>query len=489
MKLLKQAVALSFLGILLGGFPALAQETCYSRGEHAKGEVCFPLGDASFADQVVSQDFGSQEPSANTRDPGKTLGPPDYPIQESTGIVRFLSLGCKGWLTLRFTDNALVNGEGPDLHVFEVGQGMEPTFVSISKDGVEWIDLGKISGGTADVDIEAFVKPGERFHYVRLTDTGNCGGNWPGADIDAVGAIGAVKLGREGSIRVVGRDETAGASQVELILDASGSMRAATGEGESRMAAAKRVLASVIDELPAETRVGLRVYGHRIHRDRKEESCRDSELTAPFAPLDRTAMKSAIASVKPQGQTPIGRSLTALAEDFKGAEGFKLVVLVSDGIETCNPDSGDPLYPPTVIKRLRDQGLDLRVNVVGFEIGESETRAFLKKVAEASGGRYFSASSTAELKQSLGDALSARFSIRDGNGERLAEGSVGDAALSVPSGAFEITVETEPRTIVQNVPVEPDMETLLTLTRGGAGIEASWSIVERTGQDSSSTSR
>jgi hypothetical protein len=40
--------------------------------------------------------------------------------------------------------------------------------------------------------IGPYVKPGGVFHYVRLTDLKKaCGGRWPGADIDAVGAIGA----------------------------------------------------------------------------------------------------------------------------------------------------------------------------------------------------------------------------------------------------------------------------------------------------------
>ena len=46
-------------------------------------------------------------------------------------------------------------------------------------------------GGSAAVDIHAWAQPGEAFHFVRLTDRKSaCGGNWPGADIDAVAAIG-----------------------------------------------------------------------------------------------------------------------------------------------------------------------------------------------------------------------------------------------------------------------------------------------------------
>jgi OOP family OmpA-OmpF porin len=95
-------------------------------------------------------------------------------------------------LTLRFSDNALLDVEGPDLYVFEIGPDIEPTDLAISEDGVEWIEVGGITGGRADIDIAELTPPGAVFHSVRLTDDGRgCSGAWPGADIDAVGAIGA----------------------------------------------------------------------------------------------------------------------------------------------------------------------------------------------------------------------------------------------------------------------------------------------------------
>lgn len=155
------------------------------------GTVFFPLGDLSFADEVLA--FQSGTPAAAheaDRDPRTTLGPPDYdPVKE----INYATLGCGGVLTLRFVDNALVDIDGPDLYIFEIGPQVEPTNLAISEDGVRWIEIGAVSGGMASVDIRDFVKPGQLFHYVRLTDLkSGCGGSWPGADIDAVGAIGSV---------------------------------------------------------------------------------------------------------------------------------------------------------------------------------------------------------------------------------------------------------------------------------------------------------
>jgi OOP family OmpA-OmpF porin len=158
----------------------------YSNGRG--GTVVLPLGDISFADEVVSYEVGkgSAEPLLIYMNPKNALGAPNQ-----NGDSGFVSLGCGGTLILKFTDNALINIDGPDLFVFEVGSLIEPTMLSISKDGKKWIEVGKISGGTAAVDIGDSVKTGEKFNYVKLTDLKTqCKGESPGADIDAVAAIG-----------------------------------------------------------------------------------------------------------------------------------------------------------------------------------------------------------------------------------------------------------------------------------------------------------
>jgi outer membrane protein OmpA-like peptidoglycan-associated protein len=149
--------------------------------------VYLPLGDASFVDEVISANYtkGAKEfPKENT------IGVPDYILEKNLlnnkGIY---SLGIKGSVVVKFTNNALVDANGADLFVFEAGE-IEPTQVAISKDGNTWIEIGVISGGTASLDIKDFVKPNEYFYYVRLTDLDTKSG-LPGADIDAVATIGS----------------------------------------------------------------------------------------------------------------------------------------------------------------------------------------------------------------------------------------------------------------------------------------------------------
>jgi len=154
------------------------------------GYVYFPLADTSFADKAESYQMGNPPPSAEYRfPPGEALGIPSYNESTDRG---YITLGCGGRLSLQFVDNALVDVPGPDLYVFEIGDALEPTRLEISANGKDWMNVGEIAGGRADVDIAKWAKGGHSFRYVRLTDLkSDCGGTTPGADIDAVGAIGS----------------------------------------------------------------------------------------------------------------------------------------------------------------------------------------------------------------------------------------------------------------------------------------------------------
>lgn len=165
-----------------------AEDPSYRDGQG--GLVVLPQGDASFADRVVDYQPGSGKIDASARDPEAALGPPDFSGNVDDGS--FVSLGCDGRLDLEFTDNALVDVPGPDLFVFEVGPLVEGMSLAISEDGEQWIDIGDIGGGRAEVDIAPFIQPGQDFRFVRLTDDGiDCGTRFAGADIDSVAAMGS----------------------------------------------------------------------------------------------------------------------------------------------------------------------------------------------------------------------------------------------------------------------------------------------------------
>ena len=184
-----------FWRVLLLSFGLVLSAAAFGQGPKSYrdghgGEVFFPVGDISFADEVVS--FTSGEPKARAekdRIPEEALSIPDYDRDEDDN---YLTLGCGGVLVVRFTDNSLIDIDGTDLYVFEIGPAVEPTDLAISRDGESWVEIGRIAGGRADVDIAQFADGSEPYSHVRLTDgRSSCDGEYPGADIDAVGAIGS----------------------------------------------------------------------------------------------------------------------------------------------------------------------------------------------------------------------------------------------------------------------------------------------------------
>lgn len=153
------------------------------------GTVHFPMGDVSFADEIVSFAAGDPDGGAASARPETVLGAPDYSDSNESG---FLTLGCTGDLVVAMTDNSLIDIPGPDLYVFEIGPDTEATAMAISADGEEWIRVGRISGGKAEIDFAPYVDSGSSFGYIRLVDLKQaCDSRTPGADVDAIGAIGS----------------------------------------------------------------------------------------------------------------------------------------------------------------------------------------------------------------------------------------------------------------------------------------------------------
>lgn len=179
-------VAFIAVTALMLAMPAHAAGESFPDGRG--GEVFFPEGAVSFADEVVGFDVGDPHAGPFSERTDTVLGVPDYNERKDSN---YLTLGCGGVLTLAFTDNSLIDIPGPDLYVFEIGPAVEPTGLAISADGAQWTRVGMISGGKAEVDIGDYVAAGEVFRFVRLTDFETSCNSHPGADIDAVGAIGS----------------------------------------------------------------------------------------------------------------------------------------------------------------------------------------------------------------------------------------------------------------------------------------------------------
>jgi Ca-activated chloride channel family protein len=183
-----------------------------------------------------------------------------------------------------------------------------------------------------------------------------------------------------------------------LVLDSSGSMQDRI-DGGTKIAVAKRALNTVVDDLPADAQVGLRVYGARVDDENDPAACTDSELVVPIGPADKAALKDQIARYRPLGETPISYSLKQAAKDL-GGSGRRTVVLVSDGRESCGED------PCVTAANLAKQGIDLKFDVIGLAVSGA-TRSQLQCIADKGRGTYADAKNAQQIEDSL-DQLATR---------------------------------------------------------------------------------
>lgn len=186
-----------------------------------------------------------------------------------------------------------------------------------------------------------------------------------------------------------------------LVLDSSGSMKERTPGGETRIEAATTALADVVASLPDAQPVGLRVYGAEVFSRGEPGACEDSQLVVPVETGNRDDLRAAIDDYEPYGETPIGYALRQADQDL-GDEGKRSIVLVSDGEPTCDPD------PCEVAAELTEDGVDVRIDVVGLDVSGA-ARDALQCIARQGNGSYYDVDSSDELASSL-EKLATRAS-------------------------------------------------------------------------------
>ncbi len=212
---------------------------------------------------------------------------------------------------------------------------------------------------------------------------------------------------------------------VQIILDASGSMLQRIGS-QRRIDLAKQTLARLTSTIiPANTPFALRVLGREV------DSCQ-TDLDIPLAPLDAGAVAGRIARLdsKNNARTPLGASLDKVPDDLRAARGERLLILLTDGDETCGGDPG------AAMAKLTRAGI--RVNIVGFAIDDPKLAGTLRHWSDAAGGHYFEARDAASLDRAMVQATRPGFSVLAAQGQVVAEGIAGGEPVSVLAGAYNV---------------------------------------------------
>ncbi|WP_075996126.1 vWA domain-containing protein [Salaquimonas pukyongi] len=181
---------------------------------------------------------------------------------------------------------------------------------------------------------------------------------------------------------------------VIVVLDASGSMWGRIDD-KPKIQIAREVMDQVLGDLDGKAEIGIMTYGHR-----KKGDCGDIETLIPVGKVERARYMEKINALNPKGKTPITAAVRKAAEELRFTEEKATVILVSDGLETCDAD------PCALASELESAGIDFTAHVVGFDLKDEDT-ASLQCLATTTGGKYLAAESADQLGEAIGTVVAA----------------------------------------------------------------------------------
>ena len=194
-------------------------------------------------------------------------------------------------------------------------------------------------------------------------------------------------------------------SEILFIVDFSNSMND-TISGKPKVDIARTTLAEILPKIPKNVKTGLRVYGHKAGFT-YVQGCTASNLTVPLAQNNSQNILSSLYSTQAVGWTPITYSLKqAINNDFRGITGKKHIVLLTDGGENCDES------PCTYVINLMKTRNDVKIDVVAFDIKDTEANNQLKCTALMTSGKFLTADSEENLSKSLFETVGINKDVK-----------------------------------------------------------------------------
>ena len=183
-----------------------------------------------------------------------------------------------------------------------------------------------------------------------------------------------------------------------FIVDFSNSMGEYL-EHKTKVNQVKDMMKRILPQISADTKIGVRVYGHTCNVF-AYNACRSSELLVPLGVNNSIKINSAISKLRPRGMTPITYSLKqGVNKDLKNQEGIKHIILLTDGGENCDESPCD--YAIELMKERRD----IKIDVIAFNVHDSNDLDQLKCVADVTSAKFIQAETNAELISSMSELI------------------------------------------------------------------------------------
>lgn len=194
-----------------------------------------------------------------------------------------------------------------------------------------------------------------------------------------------------------------------LVFDGSNSMQefGFDARQQPRIAEAGQAIATALPRVAPFRRIGLLVYGPNTG-----DACTGIDLR--FAPRANAAgpVIDAVNALRPAGLTPLAASVQAAADVLTYQERAGVIVVVTDGNETCGG------RPCALAAGLAERAQDLTIHVIGFRVlvdywtwdnPEQEAHygddTVARCLADATGGLYVTAETVDDLVGALQQTL------------------------------------------------------------------------------------
>lgn len=209
-----------------------------------------------------------------------------------------------------------------------------------------------------------------------------------------------------------------------LIYDASGSMWGQIDGGITKVEVARDVIGDFFVSRDNAVPLGVIAYGHNRRGD-----CSDIETIASVGVNDPSDLSARLNRLNPRGMTPITDSLTLAASMIPPTAESADIILVTDGLETCDAD------PCALAAQLAQEGIAIRAHVVGFGLTSQEAEA-MSCVADATGGLLL----TPQTGQELADALDQIAAVQPASDAKPAQEAFFDMGPNAEAGhTYEIS--------------------------------------------------
>lgn len=216
------------------------------------------------------------------------------------------------------------------------------------------------------------------------------------------------------------------ATDAMLVFDGSASMDELSFDLQkaTRIVDARKAMRDAMPDIAPYRRVGLLVYGPG-----SGDACSNIDLR--FSPIEDAAAPiiDAVDTLQPKGLTPLAASVRQAAEalDYRRAPG--IVVLVTDGNETCGG------RPCALGDSLAQESTDLTVHVIGFKVvvdffswdnpeqqNYEDGKTVAKCLADRTGGLFVSTETVEELADALRVTMGCALIGRRKDAKRMSAG-------------------------------------------------------------------